>query len=85
MPTLTVGIGSNEAAIDGKALTADQTLGEATLDRYLEQTAQQIAVAKAAVSIFGEGRVIGHGTVETELAEPTVAEVEVDLLAQTTL
>src|SRR5207248_1692817 len=66
VPALAVGIGANEAAIDGKAFTTDQALGEAALDGRLEQAAQQIAIAEAAVTVLGEGRVIGHCAVQTE-------------------
>ena len=48
----------------------------------LEQRAQEVAVAEAAVTVLGEGGVVRHVTVQAEPAEPAVGEVEVDLLAQ---
>ena len=51
-------------------------------DRRLEQLAQQVAVAEAAMPVLREGRVIGHSPVEAEAAEPAIGEVQVHLLAQ---
>ena len=48
----------------------------------LEQPAQHIALAKAAVAVLGESRVVGHLAVQPEPAEPTVGQVEVDLFAE---
>src|SRR3546814_5062737 len=48
----------------------------------LEQLAEQIAVAEAAMPVLREGRVIGHSAVEPQPAEPTIREVQMHLLAQ---
>jgi len=79
---LAVGLGADEARIDRKAIPADQPLGHAALHRRLEQLAQQIAVAEAAVPVLGEGRVVGNVAVETQSAKPAIGEIEVDLVAQ---
>jgi hypothetical protein len=48
----------------------------------LENMAQHIAVAEAAVPVLGERRVVGHLVVEVEPAEPTEGQPVFDLLAQ---
>ena len=79
---LTMGIGADHAGIDGEALTADDALGHAASDAGLEQRAQQVAVAKPAVPVLGEGRVVRHGIGQVEPAEPAMGEVQRDFLAQ---
>ena len=75
----------DEARIDGKALTADQSFLDASAHRRLKQLAQQIAVAKAAVPVLREGGVIGDVAFQIEPAEPAIGEVEMHLLAEPTL
>ena len=76
------GVGLDQTGVDGKALAADQTLVDAALQHGLEQPAQQVAVAEAAVPVLREGRMIGHLAVEAEPTEPAIGEVQMDLLAQ---
>lgn len=57
---LPAGIGPDQVGIDGEAFAADQLLGDAARHRRLEQAAQQVAVAKPAVPVLGEGGVVGH-------------------------
>src|SRR4029079_18097430 len=63
---LLVGIGSNQAGIDSKGRTINQPFCHAASDHGLEQLAQQIAIAEAAMPILGEGRVVRHPAIETE-------------------
>src|SRR5256885_13546560 len=44
------GVGLDQAGINGKALAADQSLVDAALQHRLEQTSQQVTIAKAAVA-----------------------------------
>ena len=60
----------SQAGIDRKGLLANQTLIQATAQDSLEQTAQQIAFAEAAMPVLREGGMIGDITVEPEPAEP---------------
>ena len=46
------GVGLDQAGIDGKALAADQSLLDAALQHRLEQTSQQVTIAKAAVAVL---------------------------------
>jgi len=75
----------DQAGVDCEALAADQALGHAALDARLEQQAEKIAVAEAAVPVLGKGRVIRHRAVEAEAAEPAIGEIEVYLLAEPAL
>lgn len=81
---LFVGVSSDEARIDRKGGTVDQSLRHTATHDRLEQLAQQIAIAEAAMPVLGECRMIRHFAVETEPAEPAVSEVQVDLFAQPT-
>ena len=51
-------------------------------DDRLEQLAQQVALAEAAVAVLREGRVVGHVAVQPQPAEPAIGEVEMNLLAE---
>ena len=79
---LTVGVSPDQTGIHGKAFAADQAFGDAAADHRLEQLAQQIAVAEAAMPVLREGRVVRHVTVEAETAEPPIRQIEVHLLAE---
>src|SRR5215472_19081261 len=83
--SLPVGVGLDHAGVDREALAADQPLIDAALHCRLEHAAQQIALAEATVPVLREGRMIRHRTIEPKPAEPAVAEVQVDLLAQSSL
>jgi hypothetical protein len=72
---LAVGVGLDQAGIDCETVAADQPLGHAAAHDGLEDVAQQVAVAEAAVAVLGEGRVIGHGALQAEPAEPSVGQV----------
>jgi hypothetical protein len=43
--------------------------------------AQEIARAEAAMAVLGKGRMIRHFARQAEPAEPTIGEVQMDLLA----
>jgi hypothetical protein len=76
------GVRADQAGVDGEALAADQALGHAPPDHALEELAQQIALAEAAVPVLGEGRVVRYVAIQAQAAEPAVGQVEVDLLAE---
>ena len=81
----TVGVGLDDAGIDGESLTLNQAFAHATAQHCLEDEAQCIALAEAAVAILGDGRVIGHSVLEAKATEPAIGQVEMDFLAQPTL
>ena len=66
---LLIGVGGDEACVDCKSVSAHQPLCHAALDDALEHMTQQIALAKAAVSVLRERRVIGNLAVQSEPAE----------------
>ena len=65
-PVAVAGVGLNQTGVDGKAFAADQPLVNAAFQDGFEQAPQQIALAKAAVPVLREGRMIGHFAVETQ-------------------
>src|SRR5438552_173635 len=75
------GVGLDQAGIDGKALAADQSLVDAALQYRLEQTSQKVTIAKAAVAVLRECRMVRHRAVEPKPAKPAVRKVQVNLFA----
>ena len=59
-----------------------QPLCHAALNDALEHMTQQIALAKAAIPVLRERRVIGNLAIQTESAEPSVRQIEMNLLAE---
>ena len=57
----------------------------AAADTLLEDLAQDIAGAEAAVTVDRKRRVIRHLVLKPEAAEPAIGQIEIDLLAQTPL
>ncbi len=84
-PLKAAGIGLDHRGVHGKALAADQPRRHATADNLLEHLAQDIAVAKAAVAVHREGRMMGNLVLQTQAAEPAVGQVHLHLLAQAPL
>jgi len=82
---LLVGIGRDQAGIDGKTLTANQAFRHAALDDALEQMAQDVAIAETAMPIAGECRMIRDPAVESKATEPAIGEIEMNLIAKTPL
>ena len=79
---LLVGVGPDQAGIDREAFAADQPFLDAAAHRRLEQLAQQVAVAEAAVPVLREGRMVRNIALQAEPAEPAIGEVQMHLLAQ---
>ena len=77
---ITAGIGFDDACINRKALALDKACVHAGTD--LEHLAQDVAIAKPAVAINRERRMIRNLVIEFEAAEPTITEMKFDLLAQ---
>ncbi len=81
-PALAVGVGLDQTGINSEAFTTDQPFGYAMANHSLEYVPQQIAVAETAMTIFRERRTVWHVAIETQPAEPSIGEVQVNLLAQ---
>src|SRR5262249_32642410 len=60
----------------------DETCIHARAHHGFEHLAKDVAIAKAAVTINREGRMIRYLVIEFEATEPTVTEMELHLLAQ---
>jgi hypothetical protein len=66
---LLVGVSGDKACVDRKSIGAHQPFCHAALNDALEHMTQQIALAKAAMPVLWERRVIGNLAVQTEPAE----------------
>jgi hypothetical protein len=75
-------IGFDDAGVRREAFTAYQPFGYATLKDTLEQISESFAVAKAAVPVLGERRMIRHLVFQAQAAEPAVGQIEMNFLAQ---
>ena len=65
-PTLAVGIGLDQAGVDRKAFAGDEPFCDATAHHRLEHLPQNVALAEAAMTVLGEGRMIGTSPRQTE-------------------
>jgi len=71
---LLVGIGRNQADINCKAFTTNQTGRDARLDDPLEHPAKNISIAETLVAGARERRMIRHSILDAQLAEPAIGE-----------
>jgi hypothetical protein len=84
-PFEATGVGLDHARIHREAFAADEPRRHASAHHALEDMAEHIAVAEAAVAVDRKRRMVGNSILETQPAEPAVGEVHLDLLAQPTL
>ena len=75
-------VGHYDAGVDREGLAAHDPFLHAAPHHRLEQLAQEIALAEAAVSVLGKRRMIGNLAVEPQATKPQIGQIEVDLLAQ---
>src|SRR5665213_1789106 len=73
---------ASDARINGEPFALDQAGVHAGSHHRLEHVAQDVAIAEAPMAIDRERRMIGHRIVEIEPAEPSVGQMQLDLLAQ---
>jgi hypothetical protein len=73
---LPIGIRLDQAGINGKAFTPDQTLGDAARHHILEQVSEEVALREAAMPVLRERRVVWNLALQTQPAKPTVGQIE---------
>ena len=83
--SLSLCVGLDNSGVGCKALAAYQSFRHATTQYALEQMPERAALAKAAMPVLGELRVIRHGIVQTQPAEPAIGQIEMYLFTQATL
>jgi len=74
-------LGLNNAGIYGKAFALDQTGGHAGTHDFVKHPTKRPALTKPPVAILGKGRMVRYDIFQTEVAEPTVGQVQVHFLA----
>ena len=72
----------DNAGVDCEGLAPHDPFFHAARHHGLEQLAQEIALAEAAVAVLGKRRMIGDVAVEPQPTKPAIGQIEVDLLAQ---
>src|SRR5438045_7615861 len=75
----------DQAGIGREALATDKPFSHAAPYCRLEQLAQEITIAEAAMSVLRESRVIRHIALEAESAEPPIGQVQMHFLAEPAL
>ena len=72
----------HETAVNCETFARNNADLTALLDHFLKQHAVNIGLAKPAVAVLGEGRMIWHGSFQPQPAEPAIGQVEMHLIAQ---
>ena len=71
----------DDAGVDREGFAPDDPFLNAARHHGLEQLAQKIALAKAAVAVLGKRRMIGNLVVEPPATKPPIGQIEVNLVA----
>jgi hypothetical protein len=74
-------VGQDPARVDHKRLDADESFLHPARHHGLKQLVQKVTLAEAAMPVLGKRRMIGNLSVEPQPAEPTIGQIEVDILA----
>jgi hypothetical protein len=69
-------VGGLQAGVGREASTANKSFAQAPVHRRLEQVTQNLA--KPAMPIVREGRVVRNLAIEPQATEPTISEVEMN-------
>ena len=83
--TLLVRVRLDQAGVSREAVATDKPFSHAAPHCRLEQLAQEITIAEAAMTVLREGRVIRHVALQTEPAEPPIGQVQMHFLAEPAL
>jgi hypothetical protein len=79
---ITASVAMHKTAVNGEGLARHEASLAALFDDLFKQHAVDAAFPKPAVAVLGEGRMIRHGSFQSQPAEPAIGEVEMDLIAQ---
>src|SRR5471032_2027859 len=82
---IAAGIGLDDAGINSEAFALNKTRVHASPHHRLENLPEYVAVAEPPVTIDRERRVVRHLVIKTKTAEPSISEVQRNLLAQSPL
>src|SRR3546814_14263890 len=80
---LFIGVGGDDAGVDGKTLGLDQACSHAAPGHFIEDPADDAAFTKAGVATLRKGRTIWDRILQADEAEPAVPEIEMDHFAET--
>ena len=64
---------------DERCVDANQAFGDVSGENLLGEVPKQIAVPEAAMTVIGEGGVVGNGISQIKPAEPAIREVEMNI------
>src|SRR5215510_494334 len=79
---LLVGVGHDQAGIDGKAFATNQACVDARLHHALEHAAEDVAVTETLIAGTRECRVVGDLVLDAQAAEPPVRQVDLNLTTE---
>ena len=69
-----IGIGLDQAGVNGKAFTANQVLCDARSNNALKNKPQDITISEAIIARPGKRRVIRHSIFDAQAAEPAIGQ-----------
>ena len=75
----------DNAGVDCESRAPDDPFFHAARHHGLEELAQEIALAEAAMAVLGKRRMIRDVAIEPQPTKPAIRQIEMDLLAQPTL
>jgi len=79
---ITAGIGLHDAGIHRESFTLDQTSRHTGGNNALKYVPKEVTLPEAMQTILREGGMVRDFVIEIEPAEPTVSQVQLDLLGQ---
>src|SRR5476651_33664 len=82
---IAAGVGLDDAGINSEAFALNKTRVHASPHHRLEYLPEYVAIAEPPVTIDRERRVVRHLVIKTKTAEPSISEVQRNLLAQSPL
>jgi hypothetical protein len=72
----------HETAVNREAFAGNDAGLTTLLDNFLKQHAVNVALAKPAIEVLREGRMIRHSSFQSQPAEPAIGQVKMHLIVQ---